>query len=398
MPPKSLYVQDGLAMPSCLDPSMHPYGLYLVSCINWGVAKRRDHDGWVPLKGGYLRRVVPEACFRAVRESLVRSGVIQWDRRYTVGRHSQRYRIGDDWYGEDVRRVPCPCPVFNSKLRRIEARDAKVPTGLVYRFLAEQLDRLEVDMDRVHRVCERLGKPELAMVAMGLANRDSYFQVCPYGRLHTLVTTLKRELRPCLAVGGSSLVNIDIANSQPLFLAALMLRQRQGNGKEKGKGGRKRATTIPDYLHLLGRKGLVEHQQEYLSLCEQGRLYERLMGLWGVDRAKAKKLTYRLFFGKTKKTSKSRRRFGKAFPSVLSFIDSYKAKDHGDLARQLQRDESRLVINGVCDSLRRIDPAMPVFTIHDSVMTTKAHQDIVQAVMLEEFERLGIRPSLKVEG
>lgn len=407
---KSLYVQAGLSMPDSLDPSMHPYGLYLVSCINWGVAKRRDHLGWVALKGDYLRRAIPEACFPRVRDALVRSGVIQWDKRYVVGRHSQRYRIGDDWYGRDVHRIPCPCPVFSSKLRRIEGKDARVPTGLVYRWLSDQLGRLQVDMEAVRSICDKLGKPELAMVASGLADRDSYFSVCPYGRLHTLVTCLKRELRPCLSVslpsgsspsspsGSSSLVNIDIVNSQPLFLAALMLRQRRQDGREKGKGGKKRATTIPNYLHLLGRQGLEESQKEYLTLCEQGKVYERLMELWGVGRARAKKLFFKLAFGKIKKNSRSRRRFEKAFPSVLACMDASKRKDYRDLARQLQKDESRLVINGVCDSLRRIDPLMPVYTIHDSILTTREYVDVVQAVMLEEFERIGIRPSLKVEG
>ena len=42
-------------------------------------------------------------------------------------------------------------------------------------------------------------------------------------------------------------------------------------------------------------------------------------------------------------------------------------------------------------------PDMPIFTIHDSVMTTKANADIVKGIMVEEFANYGVEPKLRLE-
>ncbi len=54
-----------------------------------------------------------------------------------------------------------------------------------------------------------------------LASGDYRATVCRFGRFHTPVTRLPRELRCCLSVGGARLVNVDLANSQPLIFGVL---------------------------------------------------------------------------------------------------------------------------------------------------------------------------------
>lgn len=39
-------------------------------------------------------------------------------------------------------------------------------------------------------------------------------------------------------------------------------------------------------------------------------------------------------------------------------------------------------------------PDAPVFTIHDSLMTTSPFVDAVRAIIIEEFSRLGLSPTL----
>src|SRR5262245_49669513 len=51
-----------------------------------------------------------------------------------------------------------------------------------------------------------------------IANRDFWFRVDRYGRVHTPLTALEEELRCCLSANGEPLVGIDLKNSQPLML------------------------------------------------------------------------------------------------------------------------------------------------------------------------------------
>jgi hypothetical protein len=49
---------------------------------------------------------------------------------------------------------------------------------------------------------------------------------------------------------------------------------------------------------------------------------------------------------------------------------------------------------------RRILAEMPgtfVGTIHDSILTTPDHAEAVRAIMVEEFGRLGLHPTIRLE-
>ena len=63
----------------------------------------------------------------------------------------------------------------------------------------------------------------------------------------------------------------------------------------------------------------------------------------------------------------------------------------------LQRAESQFVIGTVCRRLVEEFPDTPILTVHDSVMTTPPHVDVVVRVIRDEFDRLGVQPTLRVE-
>ena len=43
-------------------------------------------------------------------------------------------------------------------------------------------------------------------------------------------------------------------------------------------------------------------------------------------------------------------------------------------------------------------PNLFITTIHDSVMTTAGDEDYVREAMLSEFRKLGIEPTVRIEG
>ena len=69
-------------------------------------------------------------------------------------------------------------------------------------------------------------------------------------------------------------------------------------------------------------------------------------------------------------TSEFKRRFSETFPKVAEVIRQHKRKDYRFLSRLLQNYESTVIINRVCRRLMNEHPAAPIYTIHDSILTT----------------------------
>jgi hypothetical protein len=139
-------------------------------------------------------------------------------------------------------------------------------------------------------------------------------------------------------------------------------------------------------------------ERRFLRLCEEGRLYEELMEITGTRiRQWAKEGFFELLFGKNSVTSAFKSAFTEAFPHVAEVARIHKRKDYRFLSRLLQNYESTVVINRVCRRLMTEHPAAPVFTIHDSVLTTAEYQADVGRIVRQEFASLGLVPSLHIE-
>ena len=55
------------------------------------------------------------------------------------------------------------------------------------------------------------------------------------------------------------------------------------------------------------------------------------------------------------------------------------------------------MIRGVCGRLIEEHSDCPLITVHDAILTTAPWVATVQQVILDEFGKLGIRPTLKVK-
>ena len=135
----------------------------------------------------------------------------------------------------------------------------------------------------------------------------------------------------------------------------------------------------------------------YLRACEDGRLYEELMEP-GDDRAKFKtRLFADVYFGDPGYPSLLRDRFQQMYPTVAGVLRDLKRRGHKHPARLMQSYESTLFIAVVCRRLTQEHPGIPIFTIHDSILTVPDGMELVRRIILEEFAKLGVCPSLKTE-
>ena len=278
-----------------------------------------------------------------------------------------------------------------------------------------------------------------------------------FGRVHSVVTNLPKILRPCLSVGGKQLVGLDIKNSQPLIVGMLAQRfsesrdaryrminrdfndrttpyavqelkgmqRRTAEAREKRKEPNRRRneeerersrnpitsevlsnmccagvsnpgkpdTSVEDRVRS---RSVPPDLVEYLALCEAGQLYEHLQGP-GQTRDEAKKALFKVFYGEVGGWKPLFRQLKTQFPTVARMLKSLKRHDYAHAARLMQSFEATLMIPIICGRLLRERPKVTVITIHDSILTTPEHDEYVKGVILDEFEKLGVVPPLKVE-
>ncbi len=172
-----------------------------------------------------------------------------------------------------------------------------------------------------------------------------------YGRMHSNFTILKSFIRKnCLLIDDEETSEIDINNSQPLFLLKLMLENPYKIDKME--------------LEL------------FSILVRNGNYYQYLIdNLKIIDKSKAKELTYKVFFGKNHFNSKYDKYFEKLFPTIHKFIKFYKNEndDYKSLSYTLQRMESNLIFNDVVNTIMIIYPEVKIVTIHDSIIFQKKY-------------------------
>ena len=188
-------------------------------------------------------------------------------------------------------------------------------------------------------------------------DRHIFYHFDDYGRVHTNFTILKSFIRKnCLLINGEETAEIDISNSQPLFLAKII--------KEEGININKHEFAVFSYL--------VYHGKFYQFLMDNSDIKEK---------KECKELIYRTFFGRN--TISIRNPFAKLFPSIFNFIADYK-NSYGDyrvLAYKLQNLESDFIFNKVIKTLSVIDSDINVITIHDSIIVQSKFKQQVQNLM-----------------
>ena len=378
------------------------------------VAWQSDADGWVRLKAEYLRGILSRKVWPALRSEMIDLGILECDHCYVIGEKSYGYRVPNPF--QPTRPVPCTNPDFLRRLAKFRRQREKTlqPVDKWLRSHFRTLDFDEVGAREVietltPRADSTLGTESYRAVtresAARFADGDHFYVKCDHNRRHTPLTNLPKSLRRCLTVCGETLVGIDLANSQPLFAGLAAVTEYS-----KSKGGRETNGTGREASYLTTMAGLPEPEtvnrvaatipgdlRDYLDVCQAGEFYESLMPP-NDDRDVFKPTVFRdIFYGRDGRPSDLRTRFAARWPSMAGWLQRLKSTDYRRASHAMQQAESRLFIDGACDRIRRERPRTPVATIHDSLVTTPANIEYVRGVLNDEFERLGVRPTLTEE-
>jgi hypothetical protein len=196
-----------------------------------------------------------------------------------------------------------------------------------------------------------------------------FYHFDDYGRMHTNFTILKSFIRKnCLLIDGEETCEIDIPNSQPLFLYKL----------------------IKDNDIFIVKD---EELELFRILTASGKFYQYLLDNCGsqMSRKEIKEVVYKVLFGRNYKNNADNL-FKKLFPTIHTFIKSYK-KEMGDyrmLSYNLQRAESNLIFNRIIKTIMELDPNIKLITVHDSIICARKHKEAVEIVfntlLKDEFD------------
>jgi hypothetical protein len=117
----------------------------------------------------------------------------------------------------------------------------------------------------------------------------------------------------------------------------------------------------------------------------------------GDDRGRVKRRFLTAMYGKNHWQDSIKHQLSKHYPSVAGMLKSLKRHNYRHAAHVIQNAEATIFIHVICNRIRNDRPDLPIFTIHDSILTVPSAAPYVKSVILDEFGKLGIHPILKTE-
>ncbi len=308
---------------------------------------------------------------------LVSNGVLILKTNYQNGVTSRIYALDENIFVEKIKRYKNLDRVLLKKYKHkfidmIHVDDTS-KLSLIEPFIKEKLVSdlfsVKIEYDRAVFFLDSLKHQDIDIYNRNIYSVDCindkhiFYHFDSYGRMHTNYTILKSFIRKnCLLIDGEETCEIDIANSQPLFLTKLI------------------DTNMVDQKEF----------DLFKELTITGTYYQYIMNqLVESDKNKIKEMTYKVLFGRNIGSSKVDKQFKKLFPTIHRFIKTYK-KENGDyriLAYDLQKAESNLIFNTIIKKIVKFYPEIKLITIHDSIVIPRKYRDEVNQIFQIELKK-----------
>jgi hypothetical protein len=360
---------------------------------------------------------------------------------YIVGARSKRYRLGQSLRGRKLIPYTITDPRVIDFLTRHEVeRPEREGWAPIHYELERQLDRISVDTARISADVMASPNAECATEAIGCRNFSCV--VCDFGRFHSIVTAMRKELRRCLLIDGQSTNEVDITACQCVIVGWLACldatgivpaneQARSGTGKLKKARRAKiiaphptlpaRPTGITTILSPLisrfayGSSGWIDgvpsDLRDFVEASRDGSIYELIAGLWGIPtpmspeaRREVKGRVFRsVLFGRIPNEHfdnyEDFRAIAGRFPSLVDYLCKMKldTRDHGVVARQAQRVESGLMIGQVCWRFLAENPGRGLATVHDWVVVNRPLAESARRIIADEFGAIGMHLTVKIK-
>lgn len=310
---------------------------------------------------------------------LLENKIIYLTSNYCVGKKAKTYQLSERIiYGEIKRYVSKDKVLLKKYIENVsQIEDSDFERNSIdkdiKKKLVDDLFHVKIDYDKSIFYLDNTSQDR------DIYNRNKYSVECvndkhifynfdSYGRFHSNFTILKSFIRKnCLMIDGEETYEIDIKNSQPLFLSKLI---NDVNSKWVNS----------------------EEYELFKYLTVNGKYYQYLMDNLKIkNKGDAKEITYKVLFGKNASNSSADKEFRKIFPTIHNFIKLYKKEcnDYKVLAHDLQKSESNLIYNKIVRQIMTLYPEVRLITVHDSIICPLSRKDEILTIfnnaLHEEF-------------
>lgn len=310
---------------------------------------------------------------------LLYKGIISMKSNYKKGFSSRVYSLNDKIFRSKIKRYRNTDKVLVKKYKKkvydsIDFSDSEnyLIEKDVREKLISDLFSVEIEYDRSIFFLDSLKNKDFDIYNRNVYSVDCindkhiFYHFDNYGRMHTNFTILRSFIRKnCLLIDGEETCEIDIKNSQPLFLAKL--------------------------INDVGTNWVKKEEFDiFRQLTLNGNYYQYLMNTLNIkERNQAKEITYKVLFGRNAGSSKADKMFTQLFPTIHRFIKLYK-KESGDykmMAYDLQKAESNLIYNRIIKRIMNEYPEIKMITVHDSIVIPKQWKEIVNTIFEIELKK-----------
>ena len=391
------------------------------------------------LKASYLKKILGDD-YKKYLEYLIDAKIIESDNRYWHNEHSSKskgYSFLPNYDDESYSIVIINDKQFKSQL----AKNSKSKSDK-YEKLYNKLDDIDINYTRAKDILNKdlasgkflKIKREISILSGIKKESTRVWKTGKTNRLYTPLCCVQKSYRQCLSVGGNSLVGIDISNSLPLIIILLFSK----NKREIEELINDLITTSnrnlsSNTVYTMWDMGGVEREDvaKYKEMVKNGTLYTYLLKAWERDLnylsgAKYQYLTKNKKINKTKKKllsilfrperikCKYSKWLEQRFPTIMNLIwfintgytkmrngKGYNEWKKGDLecplARVLQSIEAYIILDLICGNLLLSNSYMPIYTIHDCIVTTMNYVNVLkERIEMEYFEIFKFKPKTKL--
>jgi len=311
---------------------------------------------------------------------LIDNNIIQLEKNYLKGQNSRIYSICEDILTGEIHRYKNVDKIllkkYINRYYQFEIDNTDFIPKEIKDKIINDLYSVKIQYDKSIYFLEHIKNDDISVYnrnrysVESINDKHIFYHFDHYGRVHSNFTILKTFIRKnCLLIDGEETCEVDLPNSQPLFLSKLI---KDSDSRWVNR----------EELNL------------FSVLVRNGNYYQYLIdNLKLSGKGEAKELTYKVLFGKNLKNSKWDVKFQKLFPTIHHFIKLYKKeyKDYKVLAWTLQRMESNLIFSEIIKTIMIVDPSIKVITVHDSIIVQQRYKDFLTSVfnskIYENFDK-----------
>ena len=352
------------------------------------IDRRFDSSEYIPINYNILKGIISERQIRDIKRFLLRNNIIQCNNKYYKGEVSKGYKVntavtGKYWLYETI-----TDKLLTKKLNmhRLDNHSQIRKKGKGYEIALYWLHEIEINYRKAYQYTHKFRAIDsekynaYSYSIKELKHRKYRSLIDDNKRMHHNLSNLASVFRKHLHISGERLGQIDIKNSQPLFL----------------------------YLHLIDSKE-VDRQEliKYGENCIKGQFYETLASeqntkLNAHNRKEYKQKVFAsIFFGKDYEVmSETEKAFNRLYPTIHAYMTKLKREQgYRVISEILQKSEADFIYKAItyidkCTGYHKV----PLLAIHDCIVTTESNLESVTELLKNYFvEQYVILPRLSTE-